>query len=236
MARHQFGPLVEGDALGMQPGGQRLADPAHRDGVAISLDGHQTLPADHDAVEDPVVMRRRWQRLETRALLGQQRRRQLLGRVARTLFIHPPHPGCAFLRQIGVVIEGPPSEKVPFDELDEILDSALLICCRWRTEHGMEAKLHRQLLVGRMQDRLVLRIPPQGDRLRIVARHHPWHPTQINQGGNQAAQQRLTLHVLSEAHPHPAAVFEARREKVARLSHQRRLAKLHLPLLAPVDL
>jgi hypothetical protein len=93
-----------------------------------------------------------------------------------------------------------------------------------------------------MEDRLVLRVPPQGDRLGIVARHHAdarraaVHAAQINQASDQAAQQRLALHVMGEAHPHVPTVFEPRREEVARLSHQRRLAERHLALLAPVDL
>ena len=100
----------------------------------------------------------------------------------------------------------------------------------------MKAKLGGKLLEGGMPDRLVVRIAAQGDGFHIVAGHRPRHPTQQDQAGNQAAQQRFLAHVAGELHKHPAAILEPGRKEVARLTVQFRFRERKLAHFAPVDL
>ena len=133
-------------------------------------------------------------------------------------------------------MEGAARQEVPFHIFDQVLDRALLVP-RSRSAHvRVELELHRQLLVGRIPDRLMLLIAPQHGGLHIVGHHRPRHATNGCETGNQAAQQCLLAHILLETDEHEAAVLEPGSEKVARLSAHALFGEGHVSHLAPIDL
>ena len=191
---------------------------------------------DQHAIEDAVVVGLRRQRAELGPFHGEQGARRLPGRIGQAHGVHLLEPRCAPLREVRIIIEGAAGEEVPSDELHQVLHAPLLVRRGRRADDRMEAALHRELLVRRVPDRLMLGITPQGDGGHVAAGDHPRDAIQLDEAGEQAPQQHLLLHGRGEAHPHPAAVLQPRREEVARLPRQVGLGEGELADLAPVDL
>ena len=85
----------------------------------------------------------------------------------------------------------------------------------------METKLRRQLLVGRVQDRLVLRIPPQRDRLRVASlvTTHGTPPRSTTQAIRQRSKVSLCTSWVKRTHMYRLYLSRAaKKERVCPIS------------------
>ena len=99
-------PVEQFDPCRVDASGQREPDQMRWHGGAIGGNCDHAFTTDLQAVKEAVIVGHDGERAELRLLGGQQDAWDLLGRIGRAHRVNVVNPACAFVFQLGIVVEG----------------------------------------------------------------------------------------------------------------------------------
>ena len=204
---------------------------------AIASDGDQGFARNLTTRQETEILRGQREATALRRLRRQATDRGDAGRVGGSR-IDGVTPRDQFRVQLGIVAEAAAEEKIALDPLDQRFDAALLVAgariAGPRMKPAPRGYPMRELQQGRRPHRLTSAVAPAGDRLHVVKDEHPGHPAERHDALDQPAKERLLPHIVREADPAPATVFEPARQEVA--CRRCLLREREAADFAPVDL